>query len=65
MKSLISWDNAVNRERAEMVFANRNNEYGAYQIRRQYETRMIRALLIALGCIVLAVGGPTRSNFSG
>jgi protein TonB len=58
MKWLMSWDNAVNPERAEMVFANRNKEYGAYDIRKKYETRMVRSLLVALGIIALAVGGP-------
>jgi protein TonB len=63
MKWLMSWDNAVNPERADMVFANRNKEYGAYDIRKKYETRMIRALLVAMGIIVLAVGGPILGTF--
>jgi len=63
MKWSMSWDNAINPERVDMVFANRNKEYGAYEIRKKYETRMVRALLIALACIVLAVGGPLLANY--
>src|SRR3954471_22060667 len=63
MKWLMSWDNAVNPERAEMVFAHRNKEYGAYDIRKKYETRMVRALLVAMAIIVLAVGGPLVATY--
>src|SRR5438034_1018054 len=59
---LISWDNAVNRERAELVFANRNKEYGAYQIRRNYERRIIAALLYTLGTVALIIVIPLIIN---
>jgi protein TonB len=59
MKWPVSWDNATNRERAEMVFANRNKEYGAYQIRRNYEKRIINALLYTL----IIVGLPVLFKF--
>jgi protein TonB len=58
MKWPVSWDNATNRERADMVFANRNKEFGAYQIRRNYEKRIIMALLYTLLVIALGVGLP-------
>jgi periplasmic protein TonB len=63
MKWLTSWDDAVNPERAELVFDNRNKEYGAYQARKKYETRMVRALLISLGIIILAIGGPILGTY--
>ena len=55
---IMSWDNAVNPERAELVFENRNKEYGAYEIRKNYERQIVRAFLITIGVIVLAVAIP-------
>jgi protein TonB len=55
---LISWDDAVNQERAELVFENRNKEYGAYQIRKKYEKRIVSALLYTIGGIVLIIAVP-------
>ena len=55
---LQSWDNPVNPTRTELVFANRNKEYGAYEIRRRYNKRVTTALLFALGIVILAVGIP-------
>ena len=53
-----SWDDPVNPIRNELVFANRNKEYGAYVIRRNYNKRVVVALLIALGVVLLSVGIP-------
>jgi protein TonB len=50
-----SWDDPVNPIRNEMVFANRNKEYGAYVIRRNYNKRVVMALLIALTVVILSV----------
>ena len=55
---IISWNNAVNQERAELVFENRNKEYGAYQIRKDYERQVVRAFLLTIGAIILAVAIP-------
>ncbi len=55
---IISWDNAVNRDRAELVFENRNKEYGAYEIRKNYERQVVRAFLFTMGGIFLAVAIP-------
>ena len=52
---ITSWDNAINQERAELVFENRNKEYGAYQIRKNYERRVVKAFLYTMGGIFLAV----------
>lgn len=44
-----SWQMVTSKERNETVFENRNKEYGAYQIRRDYDKRII---LIFLGVTV-------------
>jgi protein TonB len=62
MKWLFDWNDATNPQRAELVFANRNREYGAYQLRRKYEKRVINALLIAIGAVALAVAIPIIVN---
>ncbi|HEY5916322.1 MAG TPA: energy transducer TonB [Chryseolinea sp.] len=59
---IIGWDNAVNKDRAELVFENRNKDYGAYQIRKGYEKQVIRAFLFTMGGIVLAVAIPVIIN---
>ncbi|MEO5569595.1 MAG: energy transducer TonB [Bacteroidia bacterium] len=42
------WDNPEFESRNEIVFANRNKDYGAYVIRKLYDKRVIRAFLIAV-----------------
>lgn len=48
-----SWQMVTSKERNETVFENRNKEYGAYKIRRDYDKRII---LIFLG-VTLGIGG--------
>src|SRR5690348_1504466 len=60
---IVSWDNPVNRERADLVFENRNKEYGAYQIRKNYEKLIATAMLYTLAIIVLGVGVPLIVNY--
>ena len=48
-----SWQMVTSRERNETVFENRNKEYGAYKIRRDYDKRLI---LVFLG-VTLGIGG--------
>jgi len=55
MANFVSWNDPVNRDRADLVFENRNKEYGAYQIRRNYEKQVVIALLTAVSAIALAV----------
>ena len=59
---LQSWDDPVNPIRNELVFANRNKEYGAFMIRRLYNKRVVMALVYALAVVVLAVGVPALVN---
>jgi len=53
-----SWDDPVNPVRNDLVFANRNKEYGAYVIRARYNKRVAMALLFALILVVVVVGVP-------
>jgi protein TonB len=49
--NILSWDNATNRARAELLFENRNKEYGAYQIRRNYE-KLIAGVFLKTVCAI-------------
>ena len=63
MKWHIDWSNAINPDRVELVFANRNKEYGAYQIRKRYEKRVVKALIIALSGVALVISVPILINY--
>jgi periplasmic protein TonB len=52
------WNDAVNPERLELVFANRNKEYGGYVLRKKYEKRVLMAFIATLAAILLAVVVP-------
>lgn len=43
----------VNNNLDEIVFANRNKTYGAYQIRKQYNNSVAKALAVVLGALLL------------
>lgn len=45
------WSNVLSTERNELVFADRNQEYGAYMIRREHHRVMIIAFFSALGLL--------------
>jgi periplasmic protein TonB len=70
MKFSFDWSNVVNPARRDIVFENRNKEYGGYVLRRDYEKRIVFALLIALGGIGIAITAPmiisylSRINFT-
>ena len=59
---ITSWNNAINQERAALVFENRNKEYGAFEIRKNYEKLLVRSFLITRAAIVLAVSIPVIIN---
>ncbi|MBS1547100.1 MAG: energy transducer TonB [Bacteroidetes bacterium] len=52
---LLGWSHAWSREtspeRNEIVFANRNQQYGAFRLRQGYDQRLAHAFLIALGSV--------------
>jgi len=43
----------------DLVFENRNKEYGAYSVRKRYSDRVIYALFICLSAMVMAIVAPT------
>ncbi len=58
MSSLFDWSNVINPARRDIVFENRNKEYGGYELRRDYQRRTVLALIIALVGIGIAVTAP-------
>jgi protein TonB len=57
-----SWMNVLQQVRNNVVFANHNQAYGAYELRRDYNRRLGLALLFAIGFMVVAVGTPFIIN---
>jgi periplasmic protein TonB len=49
----------------DIVFENRNKDYGAYELRRKYSKRGTIALIISIGFFGIAVGGPLISTLMG
>jgi protein TonB len=47
----------------EMVFKNRNKEYGSYQLRKKYRKYMTTSMIIGLVLIGVTVGYPLISNY--
>lgn len=54
-----SWTSPLSESRNELVFANRNRSYGAYQLRRSYRNTLILAMLIS-GAVFLVVTGTPK-----
>jgi len=48
----------------DIVFEKRNKAYGAYALRREYDTRLLKALFAGLGvaCLILLAGTMKRSD---
>jgi protein TonB len=57
------WSNAISPERRDLVFENRNKEYGGYILRRDYSKRTVVALVIALLAIGVAVTAPMIASW--
>jgi len=53
-----TWMNLLQGTRNELVFAHRNREYGAYELRRAYSRRLGMALVGAVVFFALLVGTP-------
>ncbi|MEO0312739.1 MAG: hypothetical protein RIQ89_2396 [Bacteroidota bacterium] len=62
MALLNNWNDATNHERVELVFENRNKNYGAYVIRSKYNHRIVMAMVYSLTTVALAVGIPVLIN---
>lgn len=53
---LANWENVVSDVRNDIVFDGRNQEYGAYQLRRKYNWTVTVVLLSMAGAIALGLG---------
>src|SRR5665647_2787834 len=51
-------NNIFSNEWCELVFASKNHEYGAYELRKNSSRRHIRALLIAIVIFIFIVSAP-------
>jgi len=51
-KALADWSSPLDHQRNELIFENRNKEYGAYVIRRDYDRSLIYAFLTATFLLV-------------
>jgi protein TonB len=56
--SMKGWDSVTLAARTELVFANRNKEYGAYVLRTNYNKTTAKALLISITFFALAISAP-------
>lgn len=54
-----NWDNPISKERLELVFNNRNHQYGAYTIRRDYNTVVLRAFFLTTLSLFLLLSLPS------
>jgi periplasmic protein TonB len=52
------WDNVTLPARTELVFANRNKQYGAYVLRTNYQKTAATALVVTIATFVLAICAP-------
>ena len=52
------WNNVLSAQRNELVFLDRNKDYGAYPMRREHHRTVLLAFLIALGFLGGAVALP-------
>ncbi|MEI6311047.1 MAG: energy transducer TonB [Bacteroidota bacterium] len=59
MNIFSDWSDEINSERNELVFADKNKAYGAYQIRKGYGRTMMLSCLVGISAMLLAVGVPT------
>lgn len=57
-KLFSSWMNVTSQFRNDLVFADRNQEYGAYQLRKKYNRSYSFALLITVVAFILGFGIP-------
>ena len=53
-----AWSNVTLPERNDLVFEGRHREYGAYQLRKEYDHRLVIAFGCAVGLLVLLAAVP-------
>lgn len=47
----LGWSNLLTSQRNDLVFENRNHEYGAYALRREHHMNLFYAMLISVGVV--------------
>lgn len=52
----------LNADILDLVFEGRNKEYGAYELRKTYNSRITRALIITASIALIALGGSFLAN---
>lgn len=60
--TLKSWDNPTSHDRLQLVFANRNQDYGAFTLRRDHEKRVLIAFFAACFIATLIATSPLIYN---
>lgn len=60
LKTIIGsgWDNPLSSNRNEIVFEDRNKTYGAYDLRKRYNSFIIKAFFLGVGLISLGIAAP-------
>ncbi|MBL7923392.1 MAG: energy transducer TonB [Bacteroidia bacterium] len=53
-----NWENPISRERLELVFQQRNHDYGAYTLRRDYSRTVVSAFIFTCSLLLLLAGIP-------
>ena len=53
-----SWEDVVSPERADLVFANRQKDYGAFQLRKNYQRTVAKAMIASIVFFTLCVSAP-------
>ncbi len=51
-----SWSNVISSDRNNLVFEDRNQDYGAFALRREHHVNVFKALVISLGLIGAGLG---------
>lgn len=57
-----NWDNPMSQERIELVFENRNHEYGAYVLRKDYSRTVLIAFFSTFLLAAILAGAPYLWN---
>jgi len=53
-----AWSNVTQPERNELVFEGRHRGYGAYQLRKEYDHRLVIAFILTIGLLALLAAVP-------
>ena len=61
--NLHNWENPTSAQRNELVFANRNQNYGAYEIRQSYERTLLKSFLLTCSFVIFLVILPRLYNY--